>query len=188
MLLDHLVRRRYFGRILIAWIASSEPSSRTIVTTSSRSCQPPGSTRPVHVRAMRRPVDQDDPLLLQDLVDDSEVASSCRVEALEFAAKRFSSPLRVDRDRIEDCGEDGGADLLRQPAEVAARLGRCLYRVRLSIASGYLVRSRGERLPAAASLRERRIEVASSSSRRIATVSSSDSRSSSLIRTAAVRP
>jgi hypothetical protein len=39
-LLDELVGDRlaaYLGRIFIAWITASEPSSRTIVTTSSRS-------------------------------------------------------------------------------------------------------------------------------------------------------
>jgi hypothetical protein len=113
---------------------------------------------------MRRAMDQDDALLLQDLVHDPEVPAPRRVEILELAAKRLAGPLRVEGDRIEDRCEDRGAHLFRQPIEVAARLGRRLDGVRLSIGSDYLARSTGERLPAAASLRERRIERASSSS------------------------
>jgi hypothetical protein len=61
---------------------------------------------------MRRAVDEDDPLALEDLVDDAKIPAPCGVKALKLTAERLPGPIRVDGDRVEDRGEDRGACLL----------------------------------------------------------------------------
>jgi len=52
----------------------------------------------VDIRPVRSPVDQHDPLVLQDLVDHAVVTPPCGMEALELAAQGLPGAMRIDRD------------------------------------------------------------------------------------------
>lgn len=86
---------------------------------------------------MYRSVNEDDSLVLEDLVDDAEVSAARPAEAVELPAQRLAGPMGVDRNRVEDRCDDRGAHLLRQPIELAPRLGCRLDRVRRLVAAGY---------------------------------------------------
>lgn len=57
----------------------------------------------VDVTSVLDSMDQDDPLVLDDLLDNPVVAPPGRVENLEFAEKRFPKSMRISSDRSENC-------------------------------------------------------------------------------------
>lgn len=114
---------------------------------------------------MRSSMEEHDALVVEDLVDHAEVPAPSGIEALELAAKRLPRPPWIDGDRVKDRSEHRVSDLMRQLVEMASRLRSRLDCVRLApLATGYFGRSSFERLPAAACLRECRIERVNSSS------------------------
>ena len=75
---------------------------------------------------MLHTVDQNDPVIFKDLVDDAIVATSRRPQALEFTDQRFAEPVRVLSDRAEDGFQCSVPYLLRKFVEMAETLSRDL--------------------------------------------------------------
>lgn len=104
--------------------------------------------RPVDVGPMRGTVEEHDLLVLEDLVDDPEVAAPSRVQSFELPAKRLARSPRIEGNRLEDRRQDSRTYLFRELVELTARLGRRLNRVRRATRGpAYLGRSSGERRP-----------------------------------------
>ena len=75
---------------------------------------------------MLRTVDEDNTAGIIDLVDDSELSPSCRVQAFELTAERLPGASRILGDRAEDGFHDCGPDLVGQSVEVPETLRRDL--------------------------------------------------------------
>lgn len=69
------------------------------------------------------PVDDHEPLVLVDLVDDVVVAAARDPEAFESADERPAEHLRVPGERAVDGLGDGGEDLLGKPVERSSAFG-----------------------------------------------------------------
>lgn len=106
-------------------VVSSRSASRT---ERALSCGRARSTWPVRVSAVLHvhAVDQSDPVVFKDLVDDAVVAASCRPETLEFTDQRLAEPTRSVSDRTEDGLQCGVSHLLREPVEMTETLSRDL--------------------------------------------------------------
>ena len=77
----------------------------------------------IDVSAVLDSVDDDEPMLVVDLVDDAVVAPAGYSEAREATGQRLAEPLRVLGKRSEDRLGDRGANLLREPADRAGAFG-----------------------------------------------------------------
>ena len=82
-----------------------------------------GSTRPADVPAVLNPVDDGEPLVLVDLVDDAVVTTAGDSEPFEAAHERLAEPLRVLGERACDGLGDGGEEFLGKPVERSSAFG-----------------------------------------------------------------
>lgn len=81
------------------------------------------SARSVQFPPMLDPVDDDDLVILEDLVDDPVLAPSGGPEPFQFAEEWLAEPLRVAGDRPQDRLECGGPDLIGKAAEMPETFG-----------------------------------------------------------------
>jgi hypothetical protein len=75
---------------------------------------------------MLHTVDQNHPVVFEDLVDDAIVATSRRPKTVEFANQRLPKSVRVLSDRSEDGLQRSVAHLLRELVEMTETLSRDL--------------------------------------------------------------
>jgi len=75
---------------------------------------------------MLHAVDQDNPVVFHDLVDDAIVAASSRPESCQFSNERLSEPARIFRNRPQYRLERSVTYFLRESIEVPQTLSRDL--------------------------------------------------------------
>jgi len=80
-------------------------------------------TRPVHIPTVLDPMNHNNLLVVNDLVDDPVVTAPRRIEPSEFADQPLAEPMRILGNRPQDGLHGGMAYLAGKPVEMAKTLG-----------------------------------------------------------------